>query len=86
MVTQTRGRLATAGTPVEVAGREVQLIDDNPWTLAWQSGDAVVAVVVEGPPWSATPVVAAYPVEAYDGGASARVARGWQLLTAWSGS
>ena len=86
VVTQTRGRLATAGTPVDVAGRQVQLIDDSPWTVAWQSGDAVVSVMVEGPPWSATPVVAAYPVEAYDGGASARVARGWQLLTAWSGS
>ncbi|MDO8121396.1 zf-HC2 domain-containing protein [Isoptericola sp. b490] len=86
VVTQTRGRLTGGGVAVEVGGHRVLQMGDGPALLAWQSGDAVVSVVAEGPPWAATPVVAAYPVESYDGGAPARVTRGWQILTAWSGS
>lgn len=86
VVTQTRGLLAAGLPAVEVAGRSVHTVGDNPWCVAWQSGDAVVSVLVEGPRWAATPVVAAYPVVEHDDGATARVGRGWQvLLTAWSG-
>lgn len=83
---QIRGRLADVGEVVQVAGRTVRQIAWSPSCLAWQSGDAVVTVVAEGPRSALDPVVAAYPVQAYDAGAPARVGRGWQLLmTAWSG-
>jgi len=83
---QLRGRLADVGEVVQVAGRSVRQIAWSPTCLAWQSGNAVVTVVAEGSRAAVEPVVAAYPVQAYDAGAPARVGRGWQLLmTAWSG-
>jgi anti-sigma factor RsiW len=83
---QLRGRLAHVGEVVRVAGRNVVQVAWSPTCLAWQSGDAVMTVVAEGPRSAVEPVVAAYPVQAYDAGAPARVGRGWQLLmTAWSG-
>lgn len=86
VVRQTRGRLGDVGTVVQVAGHEVRGLSSAPPCVAWQSGDAVVTVIA-GSTEAVEPVVAAYPVQAYDDGASARVGRGWQiLLTAWSSS
>ncbi|MCV2393478.1 zf-HC2 domain-containing protein [Actinotalea sp. M2MS4P-6] len=87
VVRQTRGRLGEVGTAIEVGGHEVRQLASSPPCVAWQAGDAVVAVVASGSQQAVEPVVAAYPVEAYDDGASARLGRGWHvLLTAWSSS
>ncbi|HMO11262.1 MAG TPA: zf-HC2 domain-containing protein, partial [Actinotalea sp.] len=87
VVRQTRGRLAEVGTAVSLGDRQVRQVGDNPTYLAWQSGDAVITAMAEGPRWALAPVVAAYPVESYDDRASARLGRGWQILmTVWSGS
>ncbi len=84
VVRQTRGRLGEVGTAAEVGGHEVRALSTAPPCVAWQSGDAVVTVIA-GSADAVEPVVSAYPVQEYDGGASARVGRGWQILmTAWS--
>lgn len=86
VVQQWRGRLTETGEPVTVDGVQVRRLGADPTHVTWQSGDAVVAVLAEGPQWAVSPVLSAYPVQPYDDGATARVGRGFELLlTRWTG-
>ncbi|MCL2466765.1 MAG: zf-HC2 domain-containing protein [Micrococcales bacterium] len=83
VVTERHGvlnrEMAQALPTLDVGGRTVGVVSYEPWTVVWQAGDIVVAVVaVDGA--AAEALVAAFPAGAYDNGVSARVSRGWTAL------
>ena len=86
VVTEQHGRLdlsaLTAAEPLDVAGRTVYLLSDEPWHAAWQSGDTVVEVVSSPTGTGATEVVAQFPEAEFDAGLPARLTRGWDTFAA----
>lgn len=86
VVSEQQGRLDTsalAGVSVrEVGGRQVVVLSDHPWHVAWQATSTVVQVVAADEDDDVAQVVAAFPSGAYDDGVTGRIERGWQTVTA----
>lgn len=88
VVERAAGRLAdglTLDHPVaELGGRAVVVLSQEPFHAVWQCGDVVMGVVAPDAA-SVADLVAALPGEEFDGGAVARVVRGWNVVAgAWT--
>ena len=85
VLTEEVGRLdasALAGARAVATGdRTVYVLTRAPWHVVWQAGETVVSVVAEAPSDSAAALIAAFPAAEYDGGAAARISRGWNMVT-----
>jgi len=85
VVTENAGRLDTthlAGAQITTLGdREVAVLSEQPWHVAWQSGSTVVQVVVAQDSGDARDFVGEFPGGAYDDGVPARISRGWSTVT-----
>ena len=85
VVTENAGRLDTAhlaGAQIETLGdREVAVLSEQPWHVAWQSGGTVVQVVAGQESGDAHEFVGQFPGGAYDDGVPARISRGWSTVT-----
>ncbi|WP_265520901.1 anti-sigma factor family protein [Oerskovia flava] len=66
---------------LDVDGRTVHVVTDEPWHVVWQSGDTVIDVVADTDHVVVTDLVAAFPARDYDAGVPARVVRGWSTMT-----
>ncbi|MFI2753480.1 zf-HC2 domain-containing protein [Cellulomonas sp. P22] len=85
VVTEQPGRLDTAalaGVAQVVSGdRRTYVLSEQPWHVAWQSGDLVVEVVAASDSLAVQAVVTEFPGGSFDDGLSARMTRGWDTVT-----
>lgn len=84
-----RGRLDPSSVdhlgPVDVFGAPRFVLSTEPWHAVWQSGDEVVELVTDLPPQQVAELVAHFPTQDYDANLTARLSRGWELVTeGWS--
>ena len=84
-----RGRLDAASVahlePVELFGASRYVLTTEPWHAVWQSGGEVVELVTDLPPQQVAELVAHFPAQDYDADLTARLSRGWSILTeGWS--
>lgn len=77
---ERRGKLPAGeralGEVVEVAGFEVQVISDSPWTAVWQREDRVVSVAADAPHDTIALIIESFPPAPVDDGIGARLMRG----------
>lgn len=80
VVRDRRGKLPAGekalGHVVEVAGHEVQVVSQAPWTAVWQRGDRVVSVAADAPHDTIALIIESFPPVPVDDGLGARVMRG----------
>lgn len=85
VVTEQPGRLDTAAlagvAQVTSGDRTTYVLSQQPWHVAWQSGDLVVEVVAASDSEAVQAVVTEFPGSRFDDRLSARITRGWDTVT-----
>jgi len=80
VVRERRGKLplgdSAFGKPVQIAGYEVQVIEQAPFTAVWQRGDQVISVAADAPHDTIALIIESFPPAPVDEGIGARVMRG----------
>lgn len=80
VVRERRGKLPVGdqalGRIAEIAGYEVQVLEQAPWTALWQRGDRVISVAADAPHDTIALIIESFPPAPVDEGIGARVMRG----------
>jgi len=80
VVRERRGKLPVGdqalGRKAEIAGYEVQVLEQAPWTALWQRGDRVISVAADAPHDTIALIIESFPPAPVDEGIGARVMRG----------